>query len=426
MIVRSTGFWGCSLQLACDSLPCVSYTGYQSSTFGHEDELDHEVLYAYQDGETWHWETADIQGGSTISLGLGSGGSAHIAYFHHVDSTLDYLLRHAYRDGSGWHIQSVGPEEYGHWYLALALALDSLDFPHVAYRNGYGSTQYAREDAAGWHIQSIGPGYGGTTLALDGAGWPHVSYNSGSADFALRYAHEDAMGWHILTVDDYGRSPSLVLDGLGYPHISYGCGDGLCYAVEDGGGWRIQTVDSLVNSGGETSLALDACGYAHISYHDYYFNYDLKYAYEDAAGWHIQALDTAGDVGYTSSLAVDVLGRVHICYVENGALKYARMVRAPVGADSSFPLRIAAVNVWPNPARGVVHARLAGTGAQSIVGLTVVDLLGRRVMSLEQQETMRPEATMTLRLPETLPTGQYFLGVEGEGSRQFVPITVVK
>jgi hypothetical protein len=33
---------------------------------------------------------------------------------------------------------------------------------------------------------------------------------------------------------------------------------------------------------------------------------------------------------------------------------------------------------------------------------------------------------MTLRLPETLPTGQYFLGVEGDGSRQFVPITVVK
>jgi hypothetical protein len=33
---------------------------------------------------------------------------------------------------------------------------------------------------------------------------------------------------------------------------------------------------------------------------------------------------------------------------------------------------------------------------------------------------------MTLRLPESIPTGQYFLGVEGDGSHQFVPITVLK
>jgi len=56
----------------------------------------------------------------------------------------------------------------------------------------------------------------------------------------------------------------------------------------------------------------------------------------------------------------------------------------------------------------------------------VVDLLGRRVMSLQQPEAMSAEGTITLRLPESVPTGQYFLRVEGDGSRQFVPITVVK
>jgi hypothetical protein len=61
-----------------------------------------------------------------------------------------------------------------------------------------------------------------------------------------------------------------------------------------------------------------------------------------------------------------------------------------------------------------------------MVRFTVVDLLGRRVTSLQQPEAMGLEETLTLRLPESLPTGQYFLGVEGEGSRQFVPITVVK
>jgi len=47
-------------------------------------------------------------------------------------------------------------------------------------------------------------------------------------------------------------------------------------------------------------------------------------------------------------------------------------------------------------------------------------------MCLQRPETMGPEATMMLRLPDSIPTGQYFLGVEGDGTRQFVPITVVK
>jgi hypothetical protein len=84
------------------------------------------------------------------------------------------------------------------------------------------------------------------------------------------------------------------------------------------------------------------------------------------------------------------------------------------------------MDVWPNPARGVVHARLAGTEGQGMARLTIIDLLGRRVMSLQQPETMGAEGTITLRLPESIPTGQYFLGVEGDGSHQFVPITVVK
>jgi hypothetical protein len=61
-----------------------------------------------------------------------------------------------------------------------------------------------------------------------------------------------------------------------------------------------------------------------------------------------------------------------------------------------------------------------------MVKLTVVDLLGRRVMSLQQPEATSHEGAITLRLPESIPTGQYFLGVEGEDYRRFVPITVVK
>ena len=146
-------------------------------------------------------------------------------------------------------------------------------------------------------------------------------------------------------------------------------------------------------------------------------------------------MDSEGWVGEYSSLELDSAGRAHICYYDytNKDLKYARMVSLPVVAGStvlvagpSLPIQITAVSVWPNPASGVVHARLAMPEGRGMVRLTVVDLLGRHVASLQQPEATGLEATVTLRLPESVPTGQYFLGVEGDGSRQFVPITVVK
>jgi hypothetical protein len=173
-------------------------------------------------------------------------------------------------------------------------------------------------------------------------------------------------------------------------------------------------------------LALDASGRPHIAYYDG-DDADLKYAFKDAAGWHIQAVDAEGYVGEYCSLRLDSAGRVHICYQGGGsALKYARMLIPPAVATPTSPLHITAVAVWPNPARGVVHANLAEEEGHGVVRLTVVDLLGRRVMSLQQPEAMGAEGTITLRLPESVPTGQYFLRVEGDGSRQFVPITVVK
>jgi len=276
-------------------------------------------------------------------------------------------------------------------------------------------------------------------LAVDASEYLHISYYD-NTNGNLRYAYEDATGWHIQTVDSLVNveATSLALDGEGYPHISYAVGYdeyGLKYAYEDEAGWHVEIVMSQPYTHFyDTSLALDASGYPHISCYDG-TGYDLEYAYKDGTGWHIQTVDSEGTVGRYCSLNLDSIGRAHICYYDdtNKDLKYARMVSLPVVAGSTvlaagpaLPVQLTALAVWPNPARGVVHARLAVPEGKGVVRLTVVDLLGRRVMSLQQPGTMGGDATVILRLPESIPTGQYLLGVEGDGARQFVPITVVK
>jgi len=315
----------------------------------------------------------------------------------------------------------------------VSIALDAADYPHLSYCGDDYDLKYARLDGTGWHWEAVDDLSGSSALALDSFDYPHVCVITGN--HALTYAYRDGTGWHAETADSLefvspGQSVSLALDDFGYPHVSYFVEvswdqANFRYAHKDASGWQVDTVMSTGAVGPTFSMALDGDGYPRITYYAY-DGCDLEYLYKDGAGWHAQTVDSGEYAGYVNSIDVDGVGRSHICYSEDGALKYARMVSPPVSVDPALPLRVAAVEIWPNPARGVVHARLAMPEGQGMVRLTVVDLLGRRVMSLQQPETTSPEATITLRLPESIPTGQYFLGVEGDGARQFVPITVVK
>ncbi|MBN1426430.1 hypothetical protein JXA88_17925 [Candidatus Fermentibacteria bacterium] len=320
-----------------------------------------------------------------------------------------------------------------------SLRLDAQGHPHIAYGGDW--LYYAWHDGVEWQSEVADASFGigrFASLDLDGSGSPHIGYYD-STTTDLKYAYKDAAGWHIETVDsegNVGKYTSIALDASGSPHIGYydATNTDLKYAHKDAAGWHIETVDSQGYVGRYTSIALDGQGSPHIGYNTYVGG-DLKYAYKDAAGWHVQTVDSEGSVGSYTSLALDSAGLVHICYYDytNKDLKYARMASrllaaapAALAAGPALPDHLTAIAVWPNPAREVVHARLAGQGGEGILRLTVVDLLGRRITSLQHPETIGAEAMITLRLPESIPTGQYFLGVEGEGARQFVPITVVR
>jgi hypothetical protein len=477
------GEQGYYVSLALDASGCPHLAYGEDDYYGYDG---FDLRHAYRDAADWHLETVDTERlgvGMWPSLAVGSADDIHVSYrttdvlryaarsdelslgqtvdmggatngetslamdaslCPHISYRRSGDLKYAYSDATGWHTQSVDTQGDVGWYSSLAL--DGAGYPHISYCDDTDEDlKFAYSDATGWHIQAIDTeGQTGryTSLALDAAGYPHIAYFDNTND-ALMYAVEDDAGWHIQTADSPGIvvATALALDGSDYPHIGYdvdaGAGSALKYARGGPAGWSIEIVEShttsLYHYG--ISMAIDPAECVHVSYYDGAPNYDLRYAFRDETGWHFQTVDDECHVGLYSSLALDSANYVHICYYDdtNKDLKHARMVSPPVvvgstllAAGHAVPGDLTALAVWPNPARGVVHARLAGVEGQGTVRLSVVDLLGRRVMSLKQPGTMGSEGTLTLRLPESVPTGQYFLGVEGDGSRQFVPITVVK
>jgi hypothetical protein len=90
-------------------------------------------------------------------------------------------------------------------------------------------------------------------------------------------------------------------------------------------------------------------------------------------------------------------------------------------------LLIDPVEIWPNPARGVVCARLAYQDGGMAVTLIIVNLLGRHVANLPLPKAAGgTSGSVTLKVPVSAPSGQYLLAVESDGVLQIVPLAIVR
>src|SRR4030042_3302151 len=139
-------------------------------------------------------------------------------------------------------------------------------------------------------------------MALDTLDRPHIAYGGDH----LYHAYFDGTQWQYEVVDSaggVGASAAIAVDSNGKLHISYTGAGGLKYATNASGSWVRQTVDS--NYGDYTSIAVDSNNKVHISYYDSnWIIRGLRYATNASGSWVIQTLDIVLSTYYTS-IALD-------------------------------------------------------------------------------------------------------------------------
>jgi hypothetical protein len=273
---------------------------------------DKNLVYAECSGGVWQYQFLDWSSSTGLSLALDSSDRPVISYCQGGD------LKLARWDGSSWIMETVDTADHAGGYSALAL--DSLDYPAVAFYNIiYRELAYARWNGLAWNVETVDT-TGGTdvSLALDSAGHPGISY---FADSNLVFAYFDGSDWVIDNVDSAGiegSGTSVVFDGNDYPAIAYHGGAGsfseLQFAKWDGTAWTIEQIGGAGEDGEFPSLALDSLGYPAIGYCSM-DSHTVNYAKWDGATWTIQEVPDSVPAGpQYSCLALDSSDRPAISF----------------------------------------------------------------------------------------------------------------
>jgi len=314
---------------------------------GHISNVTTEVYTLNKPSSSGTWNSTVLNTNNTMynSIVMDSAGYPHIAYYETVKSSTEYpQLKYAYKDGSGWHVETVESTRSGSGYY-LSLALDSMNNPHIVYKQEFGSDnpnmfKYAYKDATGWHIITLATSYPANVLGDDITNINLVLYNDeprisfyNITGGKLEYMYKSGTGWFTedVALCD-GRWNSLALDALGNPCISYysisktSQKGSLRYAKRTASGtWQMSIVDQSADMVGEwNSLALDASGNPYISYVlDTADGGSLKYAYWNGTQWITETVDSLSSSA--SKLVLTKSGSPLIVYQDfmTGNLKYA-------------------------------------------------------------------------------------------------------
>ena len=292
------------------------------------------LKYAYETGESIQIETVDDTGdiGGNFSFVLDDQGYPHISYFFWEASD----LRYAFKNASGWTIITVDDKDGSGDYSSIDL--DSNGNPHISYDSFYDGLMYAHYDGTTWSITNVDNEeslYLGAhnSLALDSMDYPHIAYYGGHNLFALKYAYKDATGWNTQTIDTDGKvtSMTIAVDSSNLSHICYHDWEHnqfqYAYQSGDKAVWNVETVEG--NGWIGTALDLSADDSPHFSCFHIFEN-NVGYAHREMPGseWIFETIEYVGEDYGVPSIAMDDSNLTHISYV-NGIppnLKHARQV----------------------------------------------------------------------------------------------------
>ena len=336
----ANGPWSLRLVLDDFGTPHISH-----ACFGDGDGNPEYIRYAVRGSTRWAAETVCGVGESTSrsirghSMALDSAGSPHItsSYYPGGSDHGDRDLLYAHKVGSSWAVDIVDAD--GKVGLRSAIAMDSLDHPHIAYYDySNGHLKYAVHTGQNWDLSVIdSDSYTGVwcDLELDSLDTPHIGYvrGLGGVGYRLRYAAWDtsAQAWAIEEVDappyntdQYaGWYPSIAVDSADRPSIAYQYQDvsgqpwdeDIRFARQEGGSWSIETVASSPGtSNEETCLAFDSNDYPHIVYQRSTATEGyLVYTWWDGSTWQSEDLLTDG-WPWTVAMDLDDEGHPHIAY----------------------------------------------------------------------------------------------------------------
>lgn len=240
-----------------------------------------DVRHALQEDGDWQITVVDPEGGHSIDLAV----DPNAPYTPHLAYVVDTDIRHAFWDGGEWVTQTVA---YGgsQWMEALGapdIAVDSSGTPHILYHGQiyHGRLEYASWTGSDWEIESLGymgNSYVPTALALDSLDNPHVLFVSAYVD-EVTYGYHDGSDWAFELLETHRVDyVSLDIDSQDRPHASYFRGSpdaALVYGVRDNGAWSLEVVDRP--AGNDVSLALDGDNHPRIAYQK---GVDLMFAWQ--------------------------------------------------------------------------------------------------------------------------------------------------
>jgi hypothetical protein len=210
-----------SLALTSTGSPRLAYVGDMFNASG-------DLRFATQSGSSW---SAGLVPGADFyanhpSLKLDSAGTARVAYNYYNDSTKKRVLRYSTGTGTWSHatvVSDVGSSSDRY----VALALDSLDRPHILYSfydsntNSY-SLRYIHHNGNGWEaFEIIANGHTDQpAIAVDSDRNPHVCFYHWDADMT-RYSHRANGVWTTEDLATRGGDCSIAVDSTGQPSLAW-------------------------------------------------------------------------------------------------------------------------------------------------------------------------------------------------------------